>query len=106
SGGGDKTVRVWDARTGQELAALHGHTGQVTAVAFSPDGQHVLSREAGAGKGLTWDVATGMPVGGFHNLIVSEPGRAARHPTLPIVAVARGKDVILFGVNPPDEFEL
>ncbi|KAG4437715.1 hypothetical protein IFR05_006798 [Cadophora sp. M221] len=41
SGSWDKTVRRWDAATGQQLLpALEGHTDHVTSVAFSPDGKH------------------------------------------------------------------
>jgi WD40 repeat protein/tRNA A-37 threonylcarbamoyl transferase component Bud32 len=39
----DKTVRVWDAATGQQLLTLTGHTGPVTAVCFSPDGTRLAS---------------------------------------------------------------
>lgn len=35
----DKTPRVWDAKTGQELAKLSGHESVVSAAQFSPDGQ-------------------------------------------------------------------
>jgi hypothetical protein len=34
---GDKTVRVWDARSGAELRCLRGHGDDVNSVAFSPD---------------------------------------------------------------------
>ena len=44
SGSGDKTVRVWDAATGQPIGApLTGHTGAVSSVAFSPDGKRIVS---------------------------------------------------------------
>ena len=36
SGGGDRTVRVWDATRGQELLTMRGHTNGVGALAFSP----------------------------------------------------------------------
>ena len=39
----DKTVRLWDAKTGEERQKLIGHDASVTAVAFSPDGQTVAS---------------------------------------------------------------
>jgi WD40 repeat protein len=39
----DGSVRIWDARTGQQRAALTGHTGRVTAVAIAPDGTWLAS---------------------------------------------------------------
>lgn len=43
SGGRDKTVRLWDAGTGQLLRTLEGHTHGVNSVAFSPDGRTLAS---------------------------------------------------------------
>jgi hypothetical protein len=39
----DCTVRVWDLDKGQEIACFDKHNKPVTTVAFSPDGQRVLS---------------------------------------------------------------
>ena len=39
SGSDDKTVRMWDARTGKCLRVLEGHTESVLSVAWSSDGQ-------------------------------------------------------------------
>ena len=38
SGSRDKSLNVWDAESGKALLTLTGHTGDVTGVAFSPDG--------------------------------------------------------------------
>jgi serine/threonine protein kinase len=39
----DKTVKVWDAQTGQELLTCKGHTRAVKSVALSPDGKRLAS---------------------------------------------------------------
>ncbi|OQN95077.1 hypothetical protein B0A48_18857, partial [Cryoendolithus antarcticus] len=54
----DKTVRLWDAATGEQTQKLEGHDGGVTAVAFSPDGQAVASASGDKTVRL-WDAATG-----------------------------------------------
>src|SRR5438874_9024141 len=36
--GADQKVRLWDATTGQPVAALTGHEDAVAGLAFSPDG--------------------------------------------------------------------
>jgi WD40 repeat protein len=43
SAGRDKTVKVWEAVTGQELLCLKGHADMVLGVAFSPDGKRLAS---------------------------------------------------------------
>ena len=63
SGGADKTVRLWDAGTGQPLGEpLTGHAGRLSAVAISPDGKRIAS--GGADKTVRlWDAGTGQPLG-------------------------------------------
>ena len=39
----DEVVRIWDARTRLEVAALEGHSGPVLALAVSPDGGWLCS---------------------------------------------------------------
>jgi WD40 repeat protein len=60
--GPDKTVRLRDAVTGEEVLALTGHHLPVTAIAFSPDGRWLASGEEG-GRILLWgaSVADGGP---------------------------------------------
>jgi len=44
SGSDDKTVRIWDARTGACLGEpLRGHSSNVNFVAYSSDGSHIVS---------------------------------------------------------------
>lgn len=40
----DKTIRIWDAETGQQIGPpLEGHTGGVNSASFSPDGKRIVS---------------------------------------------------------------
>lgn len=54
----DRTIRVWDVRSGEERMCLEGHAQFVFAIAFSPDGQTLAS---GSGDKMIrfWDVHTG-----------------------------------------------
>jgi hypothetical protein len=57
-----RVVRVWDAETGQPRADLRGHAGEVTALAYSPDGKTLASAAGNrfqAGELKLWDPATG-----------------------------------------------
>src|SRR5262249_3999545 len=58
----DRTVKVWDVTTGQEVLTLTGHTTPVTSVAFSPDGTRIASGgdgEAKPGEVKVWDAQSG-----------------------------------------------
>ena len=51
----DKTIRIWDARSGECLRSTHGNSGWVFSVAWSPDGRRLAS---GSGDYTirVWDV--------------------------------------------------
>ena len=59
SGSRDDSVRMWDAKTGQELFFSLDHNAWVNAVAFSPDGA-ILASGGDDGKVRLWDVETGQ----------------------------------------------
>jgi len=44
-GSWDKTVRIWDVATKQQVAELKGHTGWVRSVAFDSSGKYLASGE-------------------------------------------------------------
>ncbi len=52
-------VRVWDATTGQQTLSLQGHAASVQCVAFSPDGQRIVSGSEDRTVKV-WDAATGQ----------------------------------------------
>jgi WD40 repeat protein len=60
-GGGDGTISMWSAATGERLATLSGHDGSVNAVRFSPDGRRLASASADQSACL-WDPAGGGPL--------------------------------------------
>src|SRR5262249_6805230 len=65
SAGEDRTVRLWDVATGAPGAVLKGHTDEVFAAVFHPDGTRLAS--AGRDRAiLLWDVATGAEVARRH----------------------------------------
>jgi WD40 repeat protein len=60
SGSYDRTIRVWDARTGAEmLPPLRGHDSSIYSVAFSPDGLKIISEEFDQTTRV-WDTSTGV----------------------------------------------
>jgi len=59
--GKDKTVRVWEIRTGRKVRTLAGHEGWVTSLAFSPDSQ-LLASASLDGRVKLWDNETGLEV--------------------------------------------
>jgi WD40 repeat protein/tRNA A-37 threonylcarbamoyl transferase component Bud32 len=55
----DKTVKLWDVRSGRELRTLSGHSNEVASVIFSPDG--LLLASASDDKTVKlWDTKSGQ----------------------------------------------
>ncbi len=65
SGGGDKTVRIWDLTTGTPVGApFADHTGAVRAVAATGlDGRPVVISGSDDKTVRIWDLTTGTPIG-------------------------------------------
>ena len=56
SGGGDATVRLWDAVSAKEIKAFPKHRAPLVAVAFLPGGRQTLSVSRDADVQL-WSIA-------------------------------------------------
>jgi WD40 repeat protein len=57
----DKTLRLWDANTGEPVGSVMRHDGPVSGVLLTQDEKRILSR---SGNTLQlWDPATGQPIG-------------------------------------------
>ena len=58
SGSHDKTIKVWDVETGEELRTIRGHAAEVMSVAFGPEGRRIVS--GGFDRTVRiWDAETG-----------------------------------------------
>ena len=55
--GSDRTVRLWNIETREQIASLEGHTDAVNSVSFSPDGT-VLASGSRDGRVILWNVGT------------------------------------------------
>ncbi|MET9502275.1 TIR domain-containing protein [Streptomyces sp. NPDC006622] len=78
--GDDRTVRLWDARTGEPAAVLAGHTGRVLAVAFHPDGS-LLASGGEDGTVRLWDLPEDGPAALRATLVGLPGGWAAMAPS-------------------------
>jgi WD40 repeat protein len=62
-GGEDGSLKLWDVNTGQSVQAFVGHTKSEVAVAFSPDGNRLMSQQFDAMR--LWDANSGELVDTF-----------------------------------------
>src|SRR6266851_203667 len=57
--GGDRTVRIWDPATGEQIVVLESRQGEVLAVCpVTVDGRRLLASGGGDGTVRIWDPAT------------------------------------------------
>lgn len=61
SGSRDKTIRVWDLYTGENISIIRGHTASINEIKLSPDGRWVVSA-SDDGSLRIWNSQTGKPL--------------------------------------------
>jgi len=61
SGSADKTIKIWNLSTGQEIRTLTGHSNPVNSIVISPDGQTLVSGSADKTIKI-WNLSTGQEI--------------------------------------------
>jgi WD40 repeat protein/flagellar motility protein MotE (MotC chaperone) len=54
----DKTIRLWNLRSREQITLMKGHSAKIDDLEFSPDGKELLSASLDSTARI-WDVATG-----------------------------------------------
>jgi small GTP-binding protein len=92
SGSADRTVSIWDLKTGIEVAKLKNHTAEITSLSWSPDGSLLVS------KGRDETFRMWSRVKGWKPVVIMRedntdytPCDIAFHPRLPVLTVVSGK---------------
>jgi len=81
SGSNDKTIKIWNLTTGQEIHTLKGHSAGVYSVAISPDGRTLASGSNDKTIKI-WNLTTGQEIhtlkghsAGVRSVAISPDGR-------------------------------
>jgi WD40 repeat protein len=88
----DKTIKLWNLRTGELLHTLTGHSDKVTSVAISSDGQTLASGSLDKTIKL-WNLNTGQLLGTFtgHSELITS---VAISPDSQTLASSSGDDTV------------
>jgi WD40 repeat protein len=70
TGSRDKTLCLWDLKTGVMLKKMEGHGGGVWGLAVSRDGRLIASGDAG-GEAIVWHGKTGESPIKFHSIFIT-----------------------------------
>jgi Tol biopolymer transport system component/TolB-like protein len=61
-------IKIYDTLNGREVFTLTGHNGNVTALAFNPEGSRLISGSGAQGKNIRiWNVTNGWETGSLDN---------------------------------------
>ncbi|MBK6966515.1 MAG: caspase family protein [Bacteroidales bacterium] len=64
SGSRDKSIKIWNLKTGSELKTLQGINEEINCVRISPDGSKIIS--SSNGRFMLWEVSTGELIQEFN----------------------------------------
>lgn len=114
SGSWDRTLKLWDIRSGSVLREFNGHNGRILSVAFSPDGQFGISGSED-NTVRVWEISTGQEIQSFkgHSDILYSVGfspngkfaiSGGRDSTAKVWSIETGEEVIQFLSNPDEEW--
>jgi WD40 repeat protein len=77
----DRTIKLWNLATGEEISTLNGHSQRVNVVNITPDGQTLVSG-SDDNTVKVWNLATGKPIhtlsghsDSIHALAISPDGK-------------------------------
>lgn len=95
----DKLIKIWrfTASGAYEESSFHGHTNNVSAIAFTPDGKHLISNSEDFTVRL-WDLKSNACL---HKFSIPEERQwaIAVHPELPLVASGGDKSLVILSLN-------
>ena len=101
----DKTVRLWDANSGDPLKVFKGHDSGVNSVVFSPDGKQLASASSDKTVRL-WDANSGDPLKvfkghdkGVNSVVFSPDGKQ-------LASASSDKTVRLWDANSGDPLKV
>ena len=92
TGGKDFTVKLWQLPSGQQMASLEGHGGEVNRLAFAPDGQILASSDT-EGHVLLWDWSKGR------RLVTLRPEQPPLIRLVPLAFSSDGKTLAVANTN-------
>jgi WD40 repeat protein len=98
----DRTARIWDAESGQEVRALAGHPERVFGAVFSADGRRIVTASADR-TARVWDVESGQELRRFTGHQGSVLSAAFSSDGLRIVTASEDSTARIWTLPPPQD---